>query len=153
MAYGLLLIRAVIGLSVAAHGAQKLFGWFGGPGLKGAAAGFGHLRYRRPHLWALAASSGEVAGGVLFAVGLATPLAALTIAVVMVNAIASAHWSKGFWLSKGGYEYTLAILAVALGVAATGPGRVSLDALIGWDKFSGLWWGAGWPWQQLSFLP
>lgn len=142
MSYGLLLIRAVFGLSLAAHGAQKLFGWFDGHGPRGTATGFSHLRYRAPLLMALAAGVGEVSG-VLFALGLATPLAALAITVVMINAIATVHWTKGFWLSRGGYEYNLKILAVALGVVVTGPGQFSLDALIGWDTFSGPWWGVG----------
>lgn len=141
MAYGLLLIRAVFGLSIAAHGGQKLFGWFGGWGLSKTAAGFRPLRYRAPLLMALVASVSEVAGGVLFAVGLATPFAAFLMAAVMINAIATVHGAKGYWLSNGGYEYNLAILTVALGVAATGPGHFSLDALIGWDGLSGLRWG------------
>jgi len=141
MAYGLLLIRAVFGLSFVVHGGEKLFGWFGGSGLRGAAAGFAHLRYRPPLLWALVAAASELLGGMLFAFGLATPFAALLIAVVMINAIATVHGAKGFSLSKGGYEYNLAILTVALGVAATGPGRFSLDALIGWNGLSGLPWG------------
>ncbi len=141
MAYGLLLIRVVFGLTVAAHGGQKLFGWFGGWGLSKTAAAFGSMRYRAPLLMAFAAAVGEVGGGVLFAVGWATPFAALLLAVVMINAIATVHGAKGFWLSNGGYEYNLAILTVALGVAATGPGRLSLDALIGWDGLSGLRWG------------
>ncbi len=142
MSYGLLLIRVVFGLSLAGHGVQKLFGWFEGPGLQGTAAGFSRLRYRTPRLIALAAGIAETAG-VLFGAGLVTPLAALAMAVVMLNAIATVHWPKGFWLSKGGYEYNLAILAVALGVTVTGPGRLSVDALMGWDNFAGPWWGVG----------
>ena len=141
MAYGLLLIRAVFGLSLAAHGGQKLFGWFGGSGPSGTAAILSSLRYRAPLLMAFVAALSEVAGGVLFTVGLATPFAALLMAVVMIKAIATVHWAKGFWGFQGGYEYNLEILTVALGVAATGPGRFSLDALIGWDGLSGLQWG------------
>jgi putative oxidoreductase len=141
MAYGLLLIRVVFGLSLAAHGGQKLFGWFGGPGLRNIAPVFRSLRYRAPFLMALVAAASEVAGGVLFAVGLATPFAAFLMAVVMINAIATVHGAKGYWLSNGGYEYNLSILTVALGIAATGPGRFSLDALIGWDGLSGVRWG------------
>jgi putative oxidoreductase len=144
MAYGILLIRLVLGLSLAAHGTQKLFGWFGGGAPRGTAASFGQLRFRMPLLMALAAGSAEAVGGILFAAGLATPLAALAIAVVMLNAIASIHWRNGFWNTNGGLEYNLSILAVAVGVAATGPDRFSLDRLAGWDgRLSGLWWGVG----------
>jgi putative oxidoreductase len=146
VSYGLLLIRLVLGLSLAAHGTQKLFGWFGGDGVRGTTVSFDLLRFRAPLLMALAAGTAEVGGGLLFAAGLATPIAALALAVVMVNAIATTHWGNGFWSSRGGFEYNLAILAVAIGFAATGPGRFSLDRLIGWDgDISGLWWGVGVP--------
>ncbi|MFL6013466.1 MAG: DoxX family protein, partial [Gaiellaceae bacterium] len=83
-------------------------------------------------------------GGLLFAVGLVTPLAALGIAIVMLNAIGSVHWKNGFWNSAGGFELPLVMLAAAMAVAATGPGRFSADAAIGWDgSISGLWWGVG----------
>jgi putative oxidoreductase len=83
-------------------------------------------------------------GGILFALGLLTPLAALGIAVVMLNAIGSVHWEKGFWNMAGGYEFPLVMLSAAVAVAATGPGRFSLDRAIGWDgSISGLWWGVG----------
>jgi putative oxidoreductase len=133
----------VFGLSLAAHGAQKLFGWFGGSGPQATAGFFGALRFRAPVVMAFAAALAELSG-VLFALGILTPLAALGIAVVMVDAIATVHWAKGFWNSSGGYELNLGILAVAVGIAATGPGRFSLDRLAGWDgDISGLWWGVG----------
>jgi putative oxidoreductase len=143
MAYGLLLIRLVFGLSLAAHGAQKVFGWFGGGGPRETAGMFGNLRFRAPLLMAFAAGLAELSGG-LFALGLLTPLAALGVAVVMLNAVGTVHWPKGFWNTNGGYELNLGILAVAVGIAATGPGRFSLDRLIGWDdNLSGVWWGVG----------
>jgi len=143
MAYGLLLLRVVIGGTMFAHGAQKLFGWFGGHGLRGTGGFFGSLGFRAPLLMALLAGASEAAG-LLFALGLLTPLAALGIAVVMLMAVATVHWAKGFWNMAGGYEFNLTLLAVAVAVAATGPGRFSLDRLIGWDdELSGLWWGLG----------
>src|SRR3954452_1139563 len=143
MAYGLLLIRAVFGLTMAAHGAQKLFGWFGGSGPQGTAGFFGNLRFRQPLAMALTAALAELSG-MLFVFGLLTPLAALAIAVVMLTSIATVHWTNGFFAGNGGYELNLGILAVAIGIAATGPGRFSLDHLIGWDdNISGLWWGVG----------
>ena len=101
MAYGILLIRLVLGLTMAAHGAQKLFGWFGGPGLRGTAGFFGDLRFRAPLAIALMAALAELSGGLL-AIGLLTPLAAFAVCVVMLNAIAAVHWPKGFWNSAGG---------------------------------------------------
>jgi putative oxidoreductase len=77
---------------------------------------------------ALAAGLAELGGGLLLALGLLTPLAALAIAVVMLNALASVHWRNGFWNTNGGYEFTLLIWAAAIALAATGPGRFSFDA-------------------------
>ena len=143
VAYGLLLIRVVFGAQLAAHGAQKLFGWFGGPGPQGTAGFFGKLRFRAPLLMAFAAGLAELSG-VLFALGFLTPLAALGISVVMLNAIGSVHFQNGYFAGDGGFEHNLGILAVAVGIAATGPGRFSLDRLAGWDgSLSGLWWGLG----------
>ncbi len=144
MSFGILLLRVVLGLLMAAHGSQKLFGWFGGSGLSGTAAGFARIRFRAPLLMALAAALAEFAGGLLLAIGLATPLATLALIVVMLNAIATTHWQNGFWNTKRGYEFNLLILTAAVAIAATGPGRFSLDALIGWAaSISGPWWAVG----------
>src|SRR2546423_6069949 len=117
MAYGLLLLRVVVGLTMAGHGAQKLFGWFGGHGREGTAQMFGSLGFPAATSLAVLAGLGET-GGVLFALGLLTPLAALGIGVVMLNAIASVHWPKGFWNTEGGYEYALVMLTTAVSVTA-----------------------------------
>ena len=141
MALGLLLIRAVFGLTLVAHGAQKLFGSFGGGGPAGTTTFFRSLGFRAPLLMALVAGLGELVGGLLFALGLLTPLAALTLTVVMLNAIGSVHWKKGFFNSAGGYEFNLAILATAVAITAIGPGRYSLDNAFGWaGTISGPWW-------------
>jgi putative oxidoreductase len=141
MALGLLLIRAVFGLTLAAHGAQKLFGSFGGGGPAGTATFFRSLGFRTPLLMAVAAGFGELAGGLLFALGLLTPLAALILTVVMLNAIGTVHWKKGFFNSAGGYEFNLAILTTAVAITAIGPGRYSLDSALGWaEAISGPWW-------------
>ena len=143
MAYGLLLLRVVVGGTIFAHGAQKLFGWFGGHGVRGTAGFFENLGFRPPVLLALLAGLGE-ASGALFALGFVTPLAALGMAIVMLNAIAVVHWSKGFFNGNGGIEFPLLIATVAVAVAATGPGRFSVDRAIGWDdNISGVWWGVG----------
>jgi putative oxidoreductase len=143
MSYGLLLLRVVIGGTIFAHGAQKLFGWFGGHGLRGTAGFFGSLGWRPPLLMALLAGLGE-ASGLAFAIGLVTPLAAVGIAVVMLNAMIVVHWKNGFFNGNGGIEFPLTLATIAIAIAATGPGRFSLDRLIGWDdNISGLWWGVG----------
>src|SRR2546430_1597997 len=83
-------------------------------------------------------------GGLLFAAGFLTPLAALGMTIVMLNAIAVVHWSKGFFNSNGGLEFPLLLATTAVAVAAIGPGRFSVDRAIGWDdNISGVWWGAG----------
>jgi putative oxidoreductase len=143
MAYGILLLRIAVGLTLAAHGAQKLFGWFGGGGLRGTAGSFGSMRFRPPGAMALAAGLSEFAG-VAFALGLLTPFAALAMASVMVVAVGSVHLKNGFFIGKGGFEYNLTIWTVAVAVAAAGPGRFSLDRAFGIDdNLSGVWWGVG----------
>src|SRR5207237_3850317 len=143
MSYGLLLLRVVVGGTMAAHGAQKLLGWFDGPGLGGVRKMLGSFGFRRPALMALGLGLTECAG-LLFAVGFLTPLAALGIAVVMLNAVALVHFKNGFWNGNGGFEFNLVLLTVAASVAATGPGRFSIDRALGWDdNLSGLWWGVG----------
>src|SRR5919198_4641266 len=97
MSYGLLLLRVVLGSTLAAHGAQKLFGWFGGGGLRRTGGSFGNFGFRTPVLMALAAGAAELGGGLLLATGLLTPLSALAVAVVMLNAIGTVHWRNGFW--------------------------------------------------------
>jgi putative oxidoreductase len=142
MSYGILLLRVVLGLTVASHGAQKLFGAFDGYGVRGTAGYFRGLGFRAPTLTALAAGLAEFGGGLLVMAGLLTPLGSLAIAVVMLNAIGTVHWKNGFWSARGGYEFNLLIWAGAVALAATGAGRFSLDALIGWEgNLSGLWWG------------
>jgi putative oxidoreductase len=143
MSFGLLLLRVVAGLTISAHGLQKLFGWFGGGGIRGTAGFFENVGYRPPLLLAVLAGLGEAAG-LLFAVGFLTPLAALGMTIVMFNAIAVVHWSKGFFNGNGGFEFPLSLATIAIAVAATGPGRFSIDHAIGWDdNISGVWWGVG----------
>jgi putative oxidoreductase len=143
MAYGILFLRVVVGTALFAHGAQKLFGWFGGHGPRGTAGFFGSLGFRPALPMALVAGVSEAAG-LLLALGFLTPLAALAIASTMVVAIGSVHFRNGFWAAGGGYEYNLVLWAVAVALAATGPGRFSVDHALGWvDNLSGVWWGAG----------
>ena len=143
MSYGLSLLRVVVGGTMFSHGAQKLFGWFGGHGLRGTAGFFESMGWRMPLAMAFLAGLAETSG-VAFALGFLTPLAALGIAVVMLNAIFVVHWRNGFFNSNGGVEFPLTLATVAVAVAATGPGRFSIDRLIGWDdNITGVWWGVG----------
>ena len=143
MAYGLLLLRVVAGGTIFAHGAQKLFGWFGGHGVRGTAGFLENLGYRPAVPLAVLAGLGET-GGLLFAAGFVTPLAALGMAIVMLNAIVVVHWSKGFFNGNGGLEFPLQLATIAVAVTAIGPGRFSLDRAIGWDdNITGIWWAVG----------
>ncbi len=131
VALGILILRLVIGLTVAAHGAQKLFGWFGGPGMKGWTGAMNHMRIRPATPWAWMSALAELGGGLGLALGLLTPLPSLAIAGSMLVAVALVHWPHGFFVSKGGYEFNLAILGGVAAVALTGAGAYSLDAALG----------------------
>ena len=120
MEYGLLLLRLVVGLLFAGHGAQKLFGWFGGGGPQGTTAFFSALGYRMPAAMAIVAGLSELGGGLMLATGFLTPLASFLLATVMLNAIATVVFPKGFF---GGYEFELTLAAVAIALAATARAR------------------------------
>jgi len=126
-----LVLRLVIGLIVAAHGAQKVFGWWGGPGMTGWTGGMTRMRLRPAVAWAWASALAELVGGLLFAIGFLSPLGSMAIAGSMLVAMAFVHWPNGFWNAKRGYEFNLSILAAAIAAALTGPGALSLDALFG----------------------
>ncbi len=141
MSYGILLLRVVVGLAFVGHGTQKLFGWFGGYGPKGTGGFFASQGYRAGVLMAVAAGVCEAGGGTLLALGFATPLAGALLAIVMINAIASVTFKKGFMF---GSELEIVYLTIAVSLAAIGPGRFSIDRAIGWDdNLSGVWCGIG----------
>jgi putative oxidoreductase len=140
MEIGLLILRLTVGLTLAAHGAQKLFGWFGGPGLDGTGQGMAMLGFHPGRRHALMAGLVETGGGLLLALGLLTPVAAAAVFSVMLVAAVSAHVKQGFFITSGGYEYTLVLGIAGLTVAFTGPGSLSLDALLGYSM-SGAFWG------------
>jgi putative oxidoreductase len=130
LSIGLLLIRLVIGVLFIGHGAQKLFGWFGGYGLKGTGGWFESIGMKPGVTMALMAGLTELVGGVLFALGLVTPLGGILIAATMVMAIAKVHGANGLWSTSNGYEYNLVLLAVTIGIALVGPGQYALDAFL-----------------------
>ena len=142
MDLGILMLRLTIGLALAGHGSQKLFGWFGGYGPDGTGRFMEGLGFRPGRRHALAAGAVEVVGGLLLAFGLLTPLGSALIASVMVVAAATVHGKNGFFITSGGYEFNLVLGVAALAVAFTGPGALSLDALAGFVA-SGITWGAG----------
>jgi putative oxidoreductase len=141
MDIGLLLLRLTVGLTLAAHGTQKLFGWFGGPGLDGTGMFFEKLGFVPGRRHALMAGLAEAGGGLLLALGLVTPLAASVVFAVMLVAGVTVHLKQGFFLTSGGYEYTLILGFSGLSLAFTGPGSLSLDALLGFNPAGALWGG------------
>jgi putative oxidoreductase len=125
----LLLLRVVGGLTLAGHGVQKLFGWFGGPGLTRFGQGLQAQGFRPLLVWLSLVVLGEVGGGLSLAFGLLTPLGAAGAVGAMFMAIAKAHWKNGFWNSKRGIEFPLQLLAIGAALGIAGPGDYSLDKL------------------------
>lgn len=140
MDLGLLLLRLVVGTIMAAHGAQKAFGAFGGPGLQGTEGWLGSMGFRPARLHTLVIATAELAGGALLVLGLFTPLAAAAVIGVMMVAIAAVHWDNGLFNTSGGYEFNLVLIAAAGALAFTGAGAISLDYALGLGM-SGAGWG------------
>ena len=131
MDQGLLLLRLVFGLSMAAHGSQKLFGWFGGYGLTGTGGFLEGLGFRPGKPFAFAAGFSEFAGGLLIALGLLGPVGPALLVAVMIVAAVTVNMKNGYFATKGGIEMSLLYAVTAIAVALTGPGRFSGDALLG----------------------
>ncbi|WP_030671848.1 DoxX family protein [Streptomyces sp. NRRL B-1347] len=125
---GLLLLRVTVGLTMAGHGSQKLFGWFDGGGLNGTADHFAADGYKAAKVMAWVAALTETCCGLGLAIGLLTPLAGAGILGIMLNAIAT-KWGGGFFAPEG-VEYDLVLLTAAVALALTGPGRVAADPLL-----------------------
>ncbi|WP_327739355.1 DoxX family protein [Streptomyces nojiriensis] len=137
---GILILRLLVGLLVAAHGVQKISRHLGGNGLDGGAREFRADGFRGGVLTALAAGGGQIGSGLLLAAGLLTPLAATGVIGVMTVAL-TVKWPGGLWVQNDGYEYPLVLIVTAAALAATGPGAFSLDAAIGLTPYP-LWWAA-----------
>jgi putative oxidoreductase len=128
---GLLVGRTVIGLVMAAHGAQKLFGWFGGYGLNKTGEFFAHLGFQRGRAFAAAASLTEITSGLLIALGFLGPVGPALIVSVMLVAALTVHWQNGLFASNNGIEVPLLYATGAIALALVGYGRYSIDALLG----------------------
>lgn len=128
--YGLAIVRIIAGLTFAAHGSQKLFGWFGGHGLAGVAQWMESIGLAPGYLMALLAGSAEFFAGLALIIGLLARPAAAVLAVTMLVAIVTVHLSNGFFMSNNGYEFALALLAISLAVLVEGAGKLSLDRQI-----------------------
>ena len=147
MDIALLVLRVVVGLFFIGHGAQKLFGSFGGHGLAGTAGFFDSIGMGPGRRNALAAGWAELIGGALLFLGLLTPLGSTLIIAVMLVAIASVHAKNGPWVTDGGWEYNAVLIAIAFALAGAGPGDVSIDGLIGWSADIT---GTGWAFAALA---
>ena len=129
LAIGLLILRVGAGLTVAAHGSQKLLGWFGGGGIEKTTAIMAKQRFTPAWFWTWVAAVGEFGGGLLLALGLFSPLGGFGVLGAMSVAIVASHLHKGFWNRNGGVEFPLMIALPALALTLIGPGAVSLDNL------------------------
>jgi putative oxidoreductase len=142
MDLALLVLRLVVGLLFVGHGAQKLFGVFGGGGLEGTAGMFDNIGLRPGWLHARGAGTAEFAGGLLLALGLFTPFAAAALIAVMTAAVITVHAPNGIWNTKQGYEYNLVMAATVFSLAGIGAGAWSLDNAFGFD-LNGVLWAIG----------
>jgi putative oxidoreductase len=133
---GLLILRLVAGLTLAAHGAQKFFGWFEGSGFTGTLKMQERMGLKPAWLWAFLVILGEFGGGLSLALGFLTPLGAAGCFGIMLMAILKTHWKNGFWNSKRGLEFPLSLLAISVAIGLMGPGSYSLDTLfrIAWPE-------------------
>ena len=128
---GILIVRVFFGLAIAAHGAQKLFGWFGGYGIKRTGGFFETIGFRPGAVFAAAAGSSEMGGGLLLTLGLLTPFGAAAVLSAMLVAMVSVHLRNGFFAAGNGIEMPFLYAIAALGIAFTGGGAISLDTLLG----------------------
>lgn len=130
---GILAVRLAVGITFAAHGAQKVLGWWGGPGFANWSAAISRMGLRPVWLWAAVGAGVELVCGLLLLLGLLTPLASALLVAQSMYIVVRAHLPRGFWNAKGGIEFPLQLLAGSVLVVATGPGSLSLDGAFGLD--------------------
>jgi putative oxidoreductase len=128
--YSTLALRIPIGIIFMAHGAQKLFGWFGGYGLEGTGGWMESIGLAPGFIMALMAGSAEFFGGLFILLGLLTRPAALALSFTMVVAIFSVHFTNGLFMSNNGYEFGLVLLAVCVSLAFSGAGKLAVDNVL-----------------------
>ncbi len=129
--FGALALRVPVGIIFAAHGAQKLFGWFGGYGLEGTAGWMASIGLTPGMLMAFLAGAAEFFGGLALVFGVLTRPAALVLAVTMLVAIFKVHFANGLFMANDGYEFGLALLAASVALLISGAGKVSVDQWVG----------------------
>jgi putative oxidoreductase len=139
MKLGAPLLRAVIGPLFVGHGTQKLFGWFGGPGLEGVTGMMESMQLRPGRRHALTVALAETAGGTLLTLGALTPVATTMLTGSMVTAIRKVHAPKGVWNTGGGYEYNAVLIAAIAALIECGPGSPSVDDALGIDARGSKW--------------
>ena len=128
--YATLPLRVIAGIIFSAHGAQKLFAWFGGYGLDGTGQWMESIGLAPGFLMALLAGSAEFIGGLLLIIGLLTRPASLVLAITMLVAIFSVHFTNGLFMSNNGYEFALALFAISVALMIQGGGKLSIDNII-----------------------
>ena len=127
----LLILRAIMGSLMLGHGAQKLFGWWGGHGLEGTSGWLESMGLRPGRPWAILAGGSEFGGGVLSLLGLLNPLGPLGVIGAMAVATRKAHWGKPIWVTEGGPELPVTNISIASALMLAGPGKYSLDRALG----------------------
>ena len=135
---GIFIVRLAVALTFAAHGAQKVLGWWGGPGFAAWTSGIARMGLRPAPFWAAISSGVELVGGLLLALGLFTPIASALLVAQSTYIVLRTHLPRGFWNSRGGIEFPLQLLAGSLLVVASGPGAIAIDPAVGLD-FSVSW--------------
>ncbi len=138
--FSLLALRLAVGLIFAAHGAQKAFGWWGGPGYHNWQKAMAAMRFEPAGLWAFLSVGAELGGGVLLAAGFLAPLAAALLIAQSIVIILKVHLPNGFWNGQKGYEFPLALAAGLLAVLGVGAGRFAVDAAIGFTLATPVLW-------------
>jgi putative oxidoreductase len=135
---GLLVLRLVVGLMFFAHGAQKVFGWWEGPGLSNWTEAMERMGFRPAGFWGIVSALAELVAGLFLAAGLLTPLVSAVLVAQSIVIVVHAHLPKGFWNKAGGFEFPLVALAAVVALAGTGPGSLSLDTAFGLTYSSAL---------------